>query len=213
MESATRRLWAQQNRHDGDRRRLFTAVRAHAGGEKALYPGSFVDVALSAVYPAVTYVDMDKRARRFFADTEGVAEIIASMGGRRGASVDFVHADYRGALNLEHGVFDLLVSLYAGFVSGCCARYLRTGGALLVGPSHGDAAMASIDPGYALSGVVLSRGGAYRVSTDDLGDYLIPKKPVELTAEALRERGRGVAYTKSPFAYLFTKVEGSAPLL
>lgn len=79
------------------------------------------------------------------------------------------------------------------------------GATLLVGPSHGDAAMASLDPRYRLTGVVTSRSGSYRVSTDQLDSYLIPKKPVEVTPDLLHEMGRGIAYTKSPFAYLFSR--------
>ena len=101
--------------------------------------------------------------------------------------------------------FDLLVSLYASFISEACTRYLRVGGTLLVNPSHGDAAMASIDPRYELSGVVTSRSGDYRVTTENLDSYLVPKKPVDITPELLHERGRGIAYSKSPFAYLFER--------
>lgn len=53
---------------------------------------------------------------------------------------------------------------YAGFISEPCTRYLRVGGDLLVTPSHGDGAMATFDPRYELSGVVVSRDGDYRVS-------------------------------------------------
>ena len=145
MEQFTHRLWSDQNRHDGDRFRLFSTVRNAVGGVRVLYPGSFVDVAASAVYPEVTYVDIDNRTPRFFRDTSGVTDIIESMGGPREHVVEFLHADYRDELPLENESFDLLVSLYAGFVSEHCTRHLRVGGTLLVGPSHGDAAMASID--------------------------------------------------------------------
>ncbi|MBT8164795.1 MAG: hypothetical protein HKO63_12290 [Acidimicrobiia bacterium] len=49
MLPSTRKLWSDQNRHDGDRMRLFTAVWTAVGGETMLYPGSFVDVAPSVV--------------------------------------------------------------------------------------------------------------------------------------------------------------------
>ncbi len=77
---------------------------------------------------------------------------------------------------------------------------------MLVNPSHGDVAMASIDDRYALAGVITSRSSNYSVRSDDLDSYLVPKRPAPLTPELVRERGRGVAYTKSPFAYLFTRV-------
>jgi hypothetical protein len=75
----------------------------------------------------------------------------------------------------------------------------------LVNPSHGDAAMASIDSRYRLRAVVTSRSGGYRISTAGLDSYLIPKSSVEVTAEFLHHRGRGIGYTKSPFAYLFER--------
>ena len=87
-----------------------------------------------------------------------------------------------------------------------CTRYLRPGGTLLVNPSHGDVALASIDSRYELSGVVMSRAGDYRVTTADLDQYLVPKKPVEITTELIERTGRGVAYTKPAFAYLFRRV-------
>ena len=66
--------------------------------------------------------------------------------------------------------------------------------------------MASIDSRYELSGVVISRSGDYRVDATDLDAYLIPKKPQDITTESLHASCRGVGYTKSPFAYLFTRV-------
>ncbi len=207
MEERTRRLWAKQDQHEGDRWRLFRAVAGTVDADSVLYAGSYCDVAPSFVFPAVTYVDVDRRAAQFFADADGVREIVAAHADAPAEpSIRFIHADYTGDLDLAPGSFDLLVSLYAGFVSEHCTDQLRIGGTLLVNPSHGDAAMASIDPRYELSGVVAARSGEYRVRTADLETYLIPKKPVELSPELLHEGGRGIAYTRSVFAYLFTRV-------
>lgn len=205
MDAETVAMWHKQNAHKGDRRRLFSAIGALVRARFVLYPGSYVDVAASMVFPSVTYVDMDKRAARFFADTKGVSEIITSEGGPETPEVRFIHGDYTTDIGLEPESFDLLVSLYGGFVSEACTGYLRIGGCLLVSPSHGDAAMASIDPRYELAGVVTSQSGDYRVRTDRLDTYLIPTTAVNVTPQSLHERGRGIAYTKSPFAYLFTR--------
>ena len=207
MESETRKLWAEQDRHQGDRLRLFTAVAGTVDATRVLYPGCFVDIAPSFVFPSVTNVDVDRRAERFFADTDGVDEIIAAnVIDDRARSVIFLHRDYRDNLDLQDQSFDLLISLYAGFISEHCTQYLRIGGRLLVNSSHGDAAMASIDPRYELNAVITSRDGRYRVDATDLDTYLIPKKPQAITAELLHELGRGIAYTRSPFAYLFRRV-------
>jgi hypothetical protein len=99
---------------------------------------------------------------------------------------------------------------FGGFVSEHCTRHLRVGGTLLVNPSHGDAALASIDDRYELAGVVISRDGDYRVSSKDLDAYLVPTKPQAISAEVLHRTRRGVAYTKPAFAYLFARVRSSA---
>jgi hypothetical protein len=205
MVNRTSVLWEKQDSHKGDRKRLFTAIRDHLGDCGVLYPGSYVDVAPSFVFSSVTYVDLDLRAARFFADGDGVTDIITSEGGPVTGETRFVHGDYTTDLGLEAESFDLLVSLYAGFVSEACTETLKVGGVLLVAPSHGDAAMASINPRYVLTGVVTSRSGTYRVSTHNLGGYLVPKTEVTITPTLLHNRRRGIPYTKSPFAYLFTR--------
>lgn len=210
MQNLTRQLWDKQNQHPGDRLRLFTAVSRAVDVTSALYPGSYVDIAASFAFASVTYVDSDSRAARFFSDATGVDEIVVQHGpvGEE-RSWDFIGADYTTDLGLSDASFDLLISLYAGFVSEPCTRYLRPGGWLLVNPSHGDAAIAAIDPRYRLVGVVQSRSGRYSVSDRNLDSYLIPKRDVEVTADLIHELGRGVAYTKSPFAYLFQLASGA----
>lgn len=203
----TRQLWDLQNRHPGDRHGLFRAVQAERPIRAALYPGSYVDVAASFVFPSVVYADVDRRAAAFFSDRAGVLEIIAAQSGTPDQpEFRFVHSDYTEELGLPDGSFDLLISLYAGFVSESCTRYLRVGGLLLVNSSHGDAAMASIDERYQLAGVVLSARGDYRVKTEGLDEYLVPKRDVEITQDALHNSGRGVAYTKPAYAYLFERI-------
>jgi hypothetical protein len=203
----TRRLWDKQNQLVGDRHQLLAAVAAAVEGDTVLYAGSFVDVSPSSVWPSVTYVDADRRAGQFFADHDGVCELLRQQGANpRAHSFQFIRADYRDPLDLGNCSFDLLISLYAGFVSEYCTRCLRVGGTLLVNPSHGDAAMASIDPPYRLSGVLTSGVDSYAVNLDDLDAYLIPKRDIELNKERLHRLGRGIAYTTSPFAYLFQRV-------
>jgi hypothetical protein len=207
MKDRTRRLWEKQDRLVGDRQALFEAVAGAVEASTVLYPGSYVDLAPSFVWPSVTYVDVDRRAAQFFEDAEGVQQLLVEHGVDPATRVvRFIAADYADALDLDDGVFDLLVSLYAGFISEHCTRYLRVGGTLLVNPSHGDAALASIDPRYRLAAVITTRSDAYSVSSRDLDTYLQPTRDVEVTTESLHASGRGVAYTRSPFAYLFERV-------
>ncbi len=206
MKDFTRQLWAKQDQHPGDRLRLFSAISTALDVSTVLYPGAYVDVAPSFVFDDVTYLDTDSRAARFFSDTDGVNEIIAQHRGTDSAADwRFIQADYTTDLELPAEHFDLLVSLYAGFISEHCTRHLRPGGFLLVNPSHGDAAMASIDPNYQLFAAITSRSGTYTVRRDNLNAYLIPKKPTTITADMLHQTGRGIGYTKPAFAYVFQR--------
>lgn len=205
MKDKTQALWEKQDQHKGDRWRLFQAVSAAVPARRVLYAGSYVDVAPSFVYDDVTYADMDKRAAAFFADTEGVRQIICDHGGNVNGRVAFVHGDYT-ALDLPPDSFDLLISLYAGFISEPCGHFLRIGGHLLVNSSHGDAALAALDARFKLVAVVVSSNGRYGVTDQILDSYMVPKKPQEITRDSLMKSWRGIAYTKSPFAYLFERV-------
>lgn len=206
MQRTTRLLWADQNLHPGDRQRLFATVSEAAPIRTVLYPGSFVDVAASFVFDDVTYVDNDARAAQFFADADGVNEIIGSHRSTPGAQWRFLVSDYRIDLGLPEESFDLLVSLYAGFVSEHCTQHLRIGGLLAVNPSHGDVAMASIDGRYELAAAVGRTHSGYRLITSDLDSFLVPQRDVEVTTDMLHVRGRAVGYSKTSFAYLFRRI-------
>ena len=61
---------------------------------------------------------------------------------------------------------------------------------------------AALDAGAS----VTSLSGGYSVDSDHLDTNLIPKRDVAVTNEYAHASGRGVAYTTSPFAYLFERV-------
>lgn len=206
MLDGTARIWVEQDRHPGDRLRLFASVSEAFGPRSALYPGSWADIAPSFVIDDVTYVDSDRRAARFFADVDGVDELIERhRSGPGRARWRFIPADYRDELPVAGGSVDLLISLYAGLVFEHCTRYLRPGGLLLANTSHGDASLAALDPRYELTSVVQSEDGGYRLVSHDLDRFLQPKRPEQATVEDLRRTGRGIAYTRTAFAYLFRR--------
>lgn len=197
-------MWESQDRHTGDRQRLFNAIAIEFVVTSSLYPGCYVDIAPSFVFESVTYVDTDDRAARFFGDRPAVDEMIqANRTDQTPSKWRFIYGDYTSTLDLPIGGFDLLISLYAGFVSQHCAHHLRPGGYLLANPSHGDVASAHLDERFSLVAVVTSRGGTYSVRRHELEEYLVPRGPEGITSDALRQRGRGIGYTRSPFAYLF----------
>lgn len=200
------------DKHPGDRVELFKALADRLGAQQpVLYPGSFVDIAPSVWFDDVAYLDIDNRAATFFQNHTGVSDLVSDLRHRHGGStapplLTFLHSDYRETWPIEPESVGVLISLYAGFISEYCTHTLRLGGTLLVNSSHGDAAMASLDPRYRLSAVVTHRDGRYKVSDRALDRYLVPKKDVEITRESLHASGKGVAYTTAPFAYLFTRV-------
>jgi hypothetical protein len=206
LKDFTRTLWDKQNQHPDDRFRLFRAVGKVVNPNTVLYAGSYVDVAPSFIFPNVIYVDMDRRAKRFFEDEGGVREIINSKDtSAPKAQFSFIHSEYE-KLALPEKSFDLLISLYAGFISEHCTEFLKVGGHILVNPSHGDAALVSLDKRYRLAGAVASETEDYRVMQTNLDDYLQPKRAVKVTRELLFSTNRGIAYTNPAFAYLFKRV-------
>ncbi|MFC1968069.1 hypothetical protein ACFLVX_01595 [Chloroflexota bacterium] len=171
----------------------------------ALYPGSFVHIAPSFVFPEVTYIDTDKRAKAFFSDPQVGEYIRKQKLYSADFNVNFIPEDYRKSdLNITDQ-FDVLISQYAGFISKYCTRYLKVSGFLLVNNSHGDASMASIDKRYNLVGIFNRRGQKYMYSDKNLDSYFIPKKDLEITEEYLESLGRGIGYTLSATSYLFRK--------
>ncbi|MFC1914692.1 hypothetical protein ACFLWK_00330 [Chloroflexota bacterium] len=172
----------------------------------ALYPGSFVHVTPSFVFPSVTYIDTDKRAKKFFNDLSVYGFVEKHKTYKDSPEIRFFAEDYRND-NLElNRDYDLLISQYAGFVSQHCKRFLKIGGLLLVNNSHGDASMSYIDSDYEFIGIFTKRGNNWSLSEKDLGLYFIPKKPLNITKEYIEKVGRGVGYTKSPAGYLFKRI-------
>lgn len=196
--------WSQYRSSIGDRSGLFAAVAGTWPIERALCPGSYVDLSPSTAIRSVTYVDTDPRAARFFADPDLVRQ---ELSGRTlpgaGQEMRFLAADYTQPLDVPDGSMDLLISLYTGPMWEHCRRYLRPGAWLLANTSHGDASLAALAPSVQLVAAVHHRDGRYRLNTDRLDDYLVPKRPHAADPERIRSTGRGVAYTRTAFAYLF----------
>lgn len=204
------RFHAEYDRHADDRVRLFGALTSFVSpDQRVLYPGSYVDIAPSVWFDDVTYVDIDKRASRFFGQSETVRSLVDAKRQRAGSpersiEIVFHHADYREQIPVDDHSMDVLVSLYAGFISESCSRYVRPGGLLVVNDSHGDASMASLDARCELVAVVESRADDYVVTTNGLESFLQTKRGTPATREELLATNRGIRYSTSPFAYVFS---------
>ena len=147
------------------RRGFSDALAVWRQPDRVLYPGSFIHVTASLVFPSVVYVDNDRNAKRFFSKMDDVVSfVVRHKVYNETPMMAFHSSSYEADLPEPNGSFDLLISLYAGFISKPCKRYLKRGGILAVNNSHGDAGLASIDPDIAVgSGPPLA--GAVVVST------------------------------------------------
>ena len=192
---------------DFERLDLFQLLRAAYGVNASIYPGSFVHITPSFVFPLTTYIETDKRAKQFF----GYAGLTAFIEQRKtypqDAEIRFYAQDYREVIDGEEESYDLLISQYAGFVSKYCKRYLKIGGILLANNSHGDAGLAAIDDDFQLIGAVLKSNARHRVSEKNLSEYFVPKNDIEITAAYLERIQKGIAYTKTASSYLFRRVK------
>ncbi|QWQ40536.1 hypothetical protein KME66_05510 [Streptomyces sp. YPW6] len=188
----------------GDRTALYQAVASHTGARRVLYPGSYLDLVPSNVWPDVTYLDADARARKAFQGPDAATLATRHKHYAEQPRIAFVPGDYTRTLaELPAAEWDLVISLYAGPVSEHVPRCLRPAGWLLANNSHADAGLAHLDPRYRLAAVLHRRSGRYRLTTDDLDRYLQPKRPPHPTREQLHATGRGTAYTHPAPAYLF----------
>ncbi len=204
MSTRARPSWATYRDSIGDRSGLFEALAETWPLQRGLYPGSYLDLSPSTAIASVTYVDTDRRAARHLSDAALVA---ADLEGRTrpgaGTEVRFLEADYTSPLALPDAAFDLLISLYAGLVWDACQQHLKPDGLFLANTSHGDASLAALDPRLQLVAAVHHRDQQYRLGFEDLGGYLVPKKPEAADPALIRRNGRGIAYTRTAFAYVF----------
>lgn len=189
------------------RRGFFDALADWRRPDRVLYPGSFIHVTASFVFPSVVYVDNDRNAQRFFSKRDDVVSFVTRHKVYRETPEMVFHgSSYEADLPESEESFDLLISLYAGLISKPCKRYLKLGGILAANNSHGDAGLASIDPDYAFIGVMQGRGDRLRVVEEDLDAYFKPKKETKVTEALLRKLNQGIGYTLTAPAYLFKRV-------
>ena len=161
----------------------------------------------SFYFQSVTYIDNNKVAKRFFAQRAQVLSIVeANKAYADPPDLQFVPADYEKSLPLPDCGFDLLLSLYAGFVSAPCKSYLAHGGILVANDSHGDSSLAHLDPDYELVGALTGRGDRLHFTDSGLADYFEPRGLVAPSEATIRERQRGPGYTKTAPAYVFRRL-------
>ena len=148
---------------DDERMGLFMKLFEKYEIRNVLYPGSFVHITPSLVFPRVVYVDSIKKAADFFKDQSIYEYIEKNKLYHEETQITFHKSDYTKDLGEKEDSFDLLISQSAGFISLACKMYLRLKGLLLVNNSHGDASMASIDDDYELTAVYNRKKNTYAI--------------------------------------------------
>lgn len=187
---------------------LFQLLAERYAVQRVLYPGSFVHITASFVFPDVVYVDTDRRAKKFFASPEVRKYIEVYKRYPQPAIFSFHPLDYRNGLEEIEPGFDLLISQYAGFIGQYCKHHLKEGDSLLANNSHGDAGVAALDPEYEFAAVAHRRNDKYRLIESNLDAYFLPKSTKrELTKEYLMDLQKGSGYTKTASNYIFRKVQ------
>lgn len=184
---------------------LFRLLGEKFSPKSGLYPGSFAHVTPSFVIPEMVYADSDRRCPAFFSASE-TAEFIRSRAEYRSVPrVRFHAADFTKGLPEPGSHFDLLISLYAGFVSYYCKKHLKPGGILLANNSHGDSGLAYLDDEFQFIGVIKRKGVKFSYSDLDLESYFKTKSGYPIDRDTIILSMKGPGFTKTGYAYLFKK--------
>lgn len=185
---------------------LFREIKKQFPIEKVFYPGCYVHITPSLVFPDVTYADSYRNTDYFFESPEVLEYINQNKEYSEETSLKFYKQDYHKPFKELPETFDLVISQYAGFVGQGVKTYIKKGGILVCNNSHGDASMASIDPDYRLIAFYNRKSDEkFYISSTSLGNYLIPKNGKPSSKEELLKTMKGTAYTKSPSGYVFRK--------
>ena len=194
---------------------VFQQVRDRFGSRRALYPGSYLHITPSLVFPQVCYLDSLKDIAAALADPALLEYVNRHKSYPEKAEIRCYPEDYCGFTGEPEASFDLLISLNAGFISQAAKRFLRPGGLLLVNDGHYDARRAWVDPDYQLRGVFRGESLQLETAPEQLAACFQTNRGRPLTLEMV-EADAQRSPSKASFrpaeeaaAYLFRK--GQAP--
>jgi hypothetical protein len=186
-----------------ERKNLFKKLVELYKPRKGLYPGSFVHITPSFYIQEMTYIDSDKRIRRFFEDENVRNYITRHKAYDEYPVITAFQADYSSDLPIDKHYFDILFSFYAGFISQSCKKYLGNAGLLVCNNSHGDASIAYTDNDYRLMAVIIREGINFSISDKELDHYFIKKDGTSIDTEYVLKNMKGEKFTREAYAYLF----------
>jgi hypothetical protein len=190
---------------------LFQAISRRFGCSTALYPGSYVHITPSFVFPHVVYVDRSHVAGRFFGDLRPVLEYVEDRKMYEQPShFRFIAGDYTKPLPLQEQRFDLLISLNASHVARTCKHYIKFGGLLVTNNHRGDALEAAHDSEFRLTAVLQYRCGTYALREEGIEGILA--FPAKRPPKGLRPSEEGAsAYCEDEVYAVFTRQRKKKP--
>ena len=185
---------------------LFREIKKIFNPKRILYPGCYVHITPSLIFPDVVYVDSFRNTQEFYESFEVREFIEKNKEYSERAKLRFYHQDYNKDIPEDLKSFDVVISQYGWFVGKAVKKYLGKEGILVCNNSHGDASMASMDPEYELIAIYNRRSDEkFSISSKNLQEYMIPKKKIKATRESIEKTMKGIPYTKSPSGYIFRK--------
>ncbi len=173
-------------RHSHDLLGVFRAVRDLIGVQRVVYPGSYVHLTPSLVFPHVCYVDAVKGFGAAMQSGDVVPWLDAHKEYPEPVELTAIETAYDRMPPTLLAGFGLMISLNAGAISQACKPQLSPGAHLLANDGHYDAARARVDADFTLV-AAFSAGGACETDEEALRAYFVSKKGQPLTREMLAE--------------------------
>ena len=189
---------------------VFRAVCDLIGVQRVVYPGSYVHLTPSLVFPRVCYVDSVKGFGAAMQSDDLVPWLTAHKEYEGPVEFTTIETAYNQIPSTLLAVFGLMISLNAGAISQECKPLLSPGAHFLANDGHYDAARAHVDGDYTLV-AAFSAYGAYETGEELLRGYFVTKQGKPLTREMLAENAQRspskarykMARTASAFLFRF----------
>jgi hypothetical protein len=185
--------------------KAFQIVNKRFFPRRILYPGSWIHITPSLVFPYVVYVDNSSKIGKFFINSEVTGYIKKHSQYKNKSRRAFYKSDYSKNFGEEKNSFDLLISLNSGFVSQDCSIFLKKHGLLLANNEHYDASLAYVDLKFKPIGV-FKNSNSLVLSEKEIMSYFLTTKEIPINYEMVKENSK-----KSPSKAKY-KFKKKAPL-